>query len=195
MKKIKQDKVQRMRNLVTGDYGAKTQKRSGYRKYSKKYSEGEEWEEDGKKWTLKRGVKQNLTKLKDARDYGKIPLSCPKCSEAMSRAQHKFMFKHYGHCLYCQTNVEHEKKREGTYNQWVIENVKKNFEKWKEEKRQRFSLWLEEVDSKNYITEAGQIEDWSNMSESAKKDVVGRFEKYIADEEEKMNKLINEETI
>ena len=105
------------------------------------------------------------------------------------------MFKHYGHCLYCQTNVEHEKKREGTYNQWVIENVKKNFEKWKEEKRQRFSLWLEEVDSKNYITEAGQIEDWSNMSESAKKDVVGRFENHIADEEEKMNKLINEETI
>jgi len=195
MKKITENKVQRMRNLVTGDYGAKTQKRSGYKKYSKKYNEGDEWEEDGKTWTIRNGVKQNKSKLKVARDYGKIPLSCPKCSEAMNRAQHKFMFKHYGHCLYCQTKAESKMHEEGTYNNWVIENVEKNFSKWKGEKKIQFETWLTEINSKKNITEAGLIEDWSEVPESVKNDIMKRFEEYMYEEEEKMNNLIEEQKI
>ena len=134
-KRISKNKVQRMRNLVTGNYGDKTQQRTGYRKYNKKYKEGDIWEENGKTWTIKNGIKQNKTKLKKARQIRKIPLACPKCNTTMKASQHKFMYRHYGHCLYCQTKAESEMWNNGTYYDWLVENVEKNFAKWKKRER------------------------------------------------------------
>ena len=60
-----------MRNLVSGDYGSKTRKQSGYKKYKNKKQEGDIWEEGGRTWTLKNGIKQNIRKLSKAREYKK----------------------------------------------------------------------------------------------------------------------------
>tara|TARA_Y100000401_G_scaffold112595_1_gene112208 strand:- start:389 stop:979 length:591 start_codon:yes stop_codon:yes gene_type:complete len=189
MKKIKQSKVQRMRNLVTGDYTAKTQTRSGYKKYKNKKVEGEIWEENGKTWTIKNGIKQNFVKLKSARKYNKIPYSCPKCSTPLNKPQHKLMYKHHGHCLVCQLKVEAKMRDEGTYQSWVKENIEKNFNSWKENKRQQFDRWFSEIESKHHITEAGTIEDWSKLSSQVKQDIIDRFEKHLSDEENKMKEV------
>ena len=194
MKKIKESKVQRMRNLVTGDYTAKTKKRSGYKKYKNKHKEGDVWEENGKTWTVKNGIKQNIVKLKEAREYSKIPLNCPKCNTKMNKSQHKLMYQHYGHCLFCQTEEEAKMRSEGKYDLWVVNNVHKNFKSWKQQKQEQFNRWFDEIESKNYITEAGEIEDWVGLSSQAKEDIINRFEKFISDEESKMNKLIEEQT-
>ena len=45
--------VQRMRNIITKDYNAKTTTQVGYSKAYVDRKEGDVWEEDGKKWILK----------------------------------------------------------------------------------------------------------------------------------------------
>ena len=58
MKKgISESKVQRMRNIVKGDYTKSVSTQVGYKKSDKKV-EGDVWEEAGKTWTIKNGIKQ-----------------------------------------------------------------------------------------------------------------------------------------
>lgn len=58
--------VNRMRNLIQGKHGDKVGQSVGYSKQEKDYKEGDVWEEDGRKWTIKEGIKQNITKLDKA---------------------------------------------------------------------------------------------------------------------------------
>ena len=44
--------------LVTKKYGDKTTQSVGYTKVQEFHNEGDIWEEDGRKWTIKNGVKQ-----------------------------------------------------------------------------------------------------------------------------------------
>ena len=62
-KEFKKSDVERIRNLVKKDYSGSTKSQSGYKKSFKKYQEGDIWEENGKQWTIKNGIKQNITKL------------------------------------------------------------------------------------------------------------------------------------
>ena len=62
-KAIKESKVQRMRNLVTGNHNSSTEIQTGYSSRRVKRGEGDVWEEKGKTWTIKNGIKQNITKL------------------------------------------------------------------------------------------------------------------------------------
>ena len=192
MKKITKNKVQRMRNLVTGNYGDKTRTRVGYKKYKNKHEEGDVWEENGKKWTIKNGIKQSISKLNKAREINEIPMSCPKCGGAMNKSQHRFMYLHHGHCLFCQQKVVYKKHAEGTYNDWLIENAEKNFSSWKKDKRESFNRWLSDIDSKYYITEAGLIEDWEGLDLRTKNSIIEKFEEYIKKEENKKDLAIKQ---
>ena len=63
MKKgISESKVQRMRNIVKGDYTKSVKTQVGYKKSDKK-KEGDIWEEGNKTWTIKNGIKQNVPKM------------------------------------------------------------------------------------------------------------------------------------
>ena len=61
-KEFKHSDVQRVRNIVKKDFTAKTKLQSGYSKAHRSYKEGDIWEESGKTWTIKNGIKQNVTK-------------------------------------------------------------------------------------------------------------------------------------
>ena len=76
--------VERMRNLLQGKYGEKTQTSVGFTKSDKKYEEGDIWEADGRTWTIKDGVKQNITKLDKAKKVHMMPLFCPSCKKIMN---------------------------------------------------------------------------------------------------------------
>ena len=69
-KEFKHRDVQRLRNLVQGKYGEKSTVGTGYQKAKEFYNEGDVWEEDGRTWTIKNGLKQNLTKLDKAKCMG-----------------------------------------------------------------------------------------------------------------------------
>ena len=61
-------------------------------------NEGDVWEDlHGKKWTIKNGIKQTVTKL----DTAKTPWFCPRCTKAMA---HRFDSRAYnilGICYDC----------------------------------------------------------------------------------------------
>ena len=82
-KDFQQRDVQRLRNLVQGKYGDKVGEGVGYTKAEEFHKEGDIWEVDGRKWTIKNGIKQNITKLDSAKKSHVMPLFCPTCKSLM----------------------------------------------------------------------------------------------------------------
>ena len=191
MKKgISQRKVQRMRNLATKNYGAKTVIQSGYEKKSIRHVEGDVWEEKGKTWTIKDGIKQSISKLSSARNLTRIPLSCPKCKTSMSASQHKYMYVRFKHCLFCQTSHEIEMINSGKYNDWKNSKISDNFDTWLKRSRDDFEAWLDSRRAKKQITEAGLVEDWSGGKTDEELRQV--FENFIESEKDRLTQMIGE---
>jgi len=82
-KEFKSKDVERVRNLVKKDFSAKTTAGVGYEKQYEIHNEGDVWEESGRTWTIKDGIKQNITKLDAAKKAMQMPLKCPKCEGPM----------------------------------------------------------------------------------------------------------------
>lgn len=178
MKKgISKNKVQRMRNLVSGNYGAKSVVRSGYTKRVVEHKEGDIWFEKNKKWTIKNGIKRTVDKLDFARKINRIPFACPNCTKPLKHSAHKAMYKRWGMCLSCVTKWESEMRDNGTYDDWHKQFDKQNFNAFISDIRQEYNEWLESRNAQSYITEAGQIESWSGGKTS--KELSKEFEKTI----------------
>ncbi len=62
-KQFAEKDIQRVRNLVKGKAGEKITHGIGYTKEIEDHVEGDVWQEDGRTWTIKDGIKQNITKL------------------------------------------------------------------------------------------------------------------------------------
>ena len=60
-KEFQKKDVERLRNLMKGKYGEKTRSSVGFSKPDKHYEEGDVWKSDGRTWTIKDGIKQNIT--------------------------------------------------------------------------------------------------------------------------------------
>jgi hypothetical protein len=159
-KQFKEKDVQRLRNLITGKHGDRTLSGIGYTKQEEFHSEGDIWEsQDGRLWTIKDGVKQNITKLDEAKKAVTIPLFCPSCNLLMKKHLDKRFFIQFKRCLDCQINFETELKLEGLWEQYNdvfigdnVDNLIKEFEIWFEEELN--------ASNESYITEAGDIETW-----------------------------------
>jgi len=177
-----------MRNLVTGDYSGKVSVQSGYGKVSTgRKKEGDVWEERGKQWTIKDGIKQTITKLDAARTEARIPMHCPKCTAKMNKEQHKFMYTRFKHCLFCQTEEEQKMREDGTYEDWKNKMVSINFENWLYKSKEEFKDWLQTRKSKHQITEGGDIEDWSGGKSD--EDLLTEFDEYIKKEKLKLSEV------
>jgi hypothetical protein len=115
-KEFKEKDVNRARNLVNKDYSAATSIQSGYTKAYVHRQEGDIWEEDGRKWTIKDGIRQNVTKLDTVKDAVRIPLRCPKCNGPMNHWLAKKMYRIHGFCFVpCTVVYEAELRKAGLY--------------------------------------------------------------------------------
>ena len=189
-KAIDESKVQRMRNIVSGDYSAKTKIRSGYTKKRVIRKEGDIWEENKKTWTIKNGIKQTVNKLDKIRVENTIPLCCPKCTKRMKKAQDKFAYSHFKFCMDCLATFETGIKKLGREN-WFKYKRKiqdANFKSWLKEVGEEYSDFLNSRNSKTMISEAGDIEDWSTGQSTA--ELQKRFDEEIKNIMEKRNENI-----
>ena len=133
-KEFKEKDVQRLRNLVQGKYGEKTSTSIGYTKQQEVHEEGNVWEEDGRKWTIKNGIKQNVTKLDKAKAQIHLPLFCPECSKVMKHRYDKQFYIQYNRCFNCQIEFEGVLKVKGLWIEYEknilnsdIDNIIKDF--------------------------------------------------------------------
>ena len=169
-KSISEAQVKRMRNLVTKKYGSKTEIRAGYTTKRESRKEGEVWEERGKTWTIKNGIRQNITKLSLARKEFKRPICCPKCNGSLKHWLSQKMWTIHKMCFDCVVKFETQLKVDGKYKEYEKSIMKGNFESWLANVTEEYEEWLNTDKSKKYITEAGTVEDWGkdNKTKQAK---------------------------
>ena len=112
-KEFKKQDVQRLRNLVKGKTGEKNGQSVGYKKDQKFYSEGDVWEEKDRTWTIKDGIKQNITKLDSIKKSYITPLFCPNCKSQMKNKFDDDYYKIHKMCFNCVVDFEHDLKKLG----------------------------------------------------------------------------------
>ena len=159
-KSISESKVQRMRNLASGNYNAKSNIRSGYTTKRVIRKEGDVWEERGKTWTIKDGLKQTVNKLDESRKKNETPLCCPKCNKRMKKIHDKFAYSHFKFCMDCLVDYECEIQRYGNWKEYEKQIRLANFESWLKEQKEEYKDFLNTRESKTMISEHGDIEDW-----------------------------------
>ena len=151
--------VQRLRNLIQGKYGEKTRSSVGFTNKQEFYNEGDIWESDGRTWTIKEGIKQNITKLDKAKKAHVMPLLCPKCKKVMKNRNDKPFYNIHKMCFNCVIDFEHELKKTGKWEEYErnikndeIDNRIKEFKLWVKEK-------IEEG-NEGFVSESGEVEKW-----------------------------------
>lgn len=151
--------VQRMRNLITGKSGDKTQIQTGWEKSESKKTEGQVWEENGKTWTIKNGIKQNVTKLDHIKNMVYMPLCCPKCNKVMKTNEfNKKMYRIHGFCFDCTIQYEQQLKAEGKFEDYEKNIQKNNQQTYLEDVEKALEAWVNETDS--YLSEQGEVQSW-----------------------------------
>ena len=157
-KDFKKRDVERLRNLVQGKYGEKTHSSVGFNSKKEFYNEGDIWEADGRTWTIKDGIKQNITKLDKAKKAYTMPLFCPSCKKLMNRVDKPY-YNIHKFCLDCYAKFEDKLKQEGKYkehfdkiNNKIIDSRINEFEQYVQEK-------LSESND-SFVSESGEVEKW-----------------------------------
>ena len=176
-KEFKQSDVQRVRNLVNKDFNSKTKSQTGYQKSYVKRQEGDIWEEGGKQWTIKNGIKQNVTKLDAAKKAVRIPLACPKCGGSMKHHLAKKMYKIHGFCFECTVDYEAELRKAGLYEQYEKRMMQGNMKAFAYDIEQ----WVMDYvnSSSSYVTEAGDVEDWKGNKDHERK-ILENLKEYLS---------------
>jgi len=145
--------------LGEGDTNARTSQGVGYTKKSEHHKEGDIWSEDGRKWTIKNGIKQNITKMDKFKKMGKIPLFCPECSSLMKKELDKKVYPAYQKCFDCVVDHEAELKKQGKYEDYMIglrnDHVQSAMDGYKSFMEDRIKQT-----NANFVTEAGDVENW-----------------------------------
>ena len=160
--------VERLRNLMTGKYGEKTRSSVGFTNKQEFYNEGDIWESDGRTWTIKNGIKQNVTKLDKAKKEHNMPLFCPKCSKLMKRVDKPY-HNVYKYCLDCHARAEDKLKAEGKYEEHYKEINNKIIDDRIDEFKQYVKDQLSESND-SFVSENGEVENWVGKLDTGKVD-------------------------
>ncbi len=150
--------VQRLRNVLKGKAGERTVDGIGYTKVNELRKEGDIWTENGREWTIKNGLKQNITRLDKAKEVS-MPMFCPTCKKIMNQNNDKLFWDNYRRCYNCHVDFEHDLKLNGLWDDWkkamtnnAVDDYIKNYKSWAEE--------MLTNSNQGFVTEAGDVENW-----------------------------------
>lgn len=173
-KEFKEKDVQRLRNLVTKNHGDKTSISVGYTKQQQSHTEGSTWEEDGRTWTIKNGIKVNVTKLDAAKKAVGTPLFCPNCKKVMNHKFDKQFYHNHHKCYSCVIEQETLLRAKGEWDDYEknihnsdIDGVLVDFTSFME------SMLTDS--NQGFITEQGDVESW-NSTKQSKEVLLQQFE-------------------
>ena len=158
-KEFRKTDVNRMRNLIQGRTGASTGTQIGYNKKVEDYKEGDIWKEGRKTWTIKKGIKQTVSKLDTIKKEVFMPLCCPKCGTVMKKRLDKPNYKIHKTCFDCVIEFEHKLKIRGEYDDYIKKLKAKNSLDIVDEME---SYLLDAINTSNegFVSEDGVVERW-----------------------------------
>ena len=166
-KEFTQKDVQRARNLLTGKVNDRTSIQTGYEKSNQGHKEGDTWEENGKQWTIKNGLKQTVTKYDAIRKIATLPLACPSCKSPMKSTDlNRKMYAIHGECFDCVILRETRMRAEGTYDDYVKSILNGNKNAILTDLEQALDDWM--IADSSFVSEDGVVEDWSGGKRDVK---------------------------
>ena len=149
--------VERLRNVMTGKAGERTSGGVGYTKKQGFYKEGEVWTESGREWTIKEGIKQNVTKLDKAKTLA-MPMFCPTCNKIMKHKFDQMFWNNHRKCYNCIVEFETQLRIKGLWEEYQnkinnsdIDNFIKDYQFWAEE--------MLTESNQGFVSEAGEIQN------------------------------------
>jgi hypothetical protein len=156
-KQFSERDLQRMRNIITKKTGDKTVTSVGYTKVEELHEEGDVWEENGRTWTIKNGIKRNVRKVESA----SIPLLCPKCSKSMNHRLDIQMYGIHQMCLHCVTDMESDLKMKGEYEEYERNMILNNVQYTVSNIEAGLEQFLDDMINESYAMEDGTLQNWS----------------------------------
>ena len=179
-KEFKTRDVQRMRNILTKNTGDKTGIQIGYTADYVERKEGDIWEERGKKWTIKNGIKQTVTRFDNIKKKIFTPIVCPNCNKPMTKGHiDKYMFSIHQKCSDCVFDYETKLKVRGEYKEYERNMIKQGVV-YHIKEMEGVLLELLMNNSEQFVTENGEIEEWKGK---------GLNNQFIQDIQEYIQKL------
>jgi hypothetical protein len=157
-KEFNKKDVERLRNIIKGKAGERTASGIGYTKKEEFHQEGDIWTENGRTWTIRDGIKENITKL-DKFKKSAVPLFCPECKGIMNNQLDPHYFKAHGACLNCVKKKESKLKIEGKWEDHTKEVHNKEIDKLIQEYTQFMKSKMSESNT-GFVTESGEVEKW-----------------------------------
>ena len=151
--------VTRMRNILTDKAGDRTQIQAGWDKHNKIHTDGDIWEDSGKVWTIKNGIKQTVTKLDEIKRLVVLPLICPNCQGVMKVDEYnKKMWAIHQKCFDCVVKMESEIKRVGKWEEYQSNIMNSNRNAQLDDLEKALDEWVDQSDT--FVSEMGEVEKW-----------------------------------
>ena len=148
-----------------------------------KHVEGDVWEERGRLWTIKNGIKRTVSKMDEARKELMMPLACPKCGTAMKGQLDPKFWTINKSCFNCLVAVEHEVRKAGKWEEYEKAKIVANANGIMKDLETFFEEFAKESVSKAHVTEDGVIEKWKDdgLVDKIGEEVVTELNKRIDD--------------
>ena len=177
-KEFREKDVARIRNIVNKKYGDKTTTQVGYIKSSADYKEGDVWEENGKQWTIKNGIKMTISKLDLVKKSLQIPLVCPNCGKAMKKKNlDTKMYSIHKQCFDCVIKMETKLRLEGKYEEYAKNIMQRNASGFIKDLEQILEDMINDTTAQHIVNENGETEVWGGGDSTG---MVQEFKEYIA---------------
>jgi ribosomal protein L37AE/L43A len=159
--------IEQIEKILDGD-DTKSSQYGGYKRKQTDHKEGDIWEEDGIKWTIKDGIIQTINKMDGLREQIKFPLSCPSCGKKMIARIDARFWQLNRTCMHCVIEEDTKRMANGTFKQYEERKILGNKLTTLRMLRDYYIEYLNDIDTNHFVTEQGDIEDWSNQYDNTK---------------------------
>ena len=146
-----------------------------------KHVEGDVWEERGKTWTIKNGIKRTVTKMDHARKEFLTPLCCPKCKGSMKHPLDEKMWAINKTCFPCVIEMEHQIRKSGKWDEYEKAKVLANANGFVKDLEDFFEEYLKDSVAQSNVTEDGMVEKWQDAGQTYLEDITSKGLKNIKD--------------
>jgi len=180
MAKLKNIKA--VKEMLGGEHKTQTKKTISFSdKVFVKREVGETWiDNKNQKWEQRNGYKVKVGKLSKLRNEMRTFPNCKKeCNAHLDPGQADLKMKAiHGMCLNCVVEMEHELRKNGTYEEYENNKMLQNAEAWLKQAELEKDV-LKSTLQASYVNEDGSIEDWGKgMTED---EVVNKIDEGFAE--------------